>query len=53
MTLVIPSVPCVGNLKTFKAVPEIPDLMYFVIFFKAISYAIKKKKLKIMELHLC
>ena len=27
--------------------------MYFVIFFKAISYAIKKKKLKIMELHLC
>lgn len=33
--------------------PKILDLMYFVIsfFFKAVSYAIKKK-LKIMELHL-
>lgn len=47
VALVMPSVPCFGNFNTFKAVPKIPDLMYFEIsffFFKAISYAIKKKR---------
>lgn len=53
MTLVIPSVSCIGNLKTFKAVPKILDLMYFVIFFLKPLVMQLKKKLKIMELHLC
>lgn len=33
VALVMPSVPCFGNFKTFKAVPKIPDLMYFEISF--------------------
>lgn len=34
----------VGNLKTFKAVPKIPDLMYFVIFFlKPLVMQLKKR----------
>ena len=43
MTLVIPSVPCIGNLKTFKAVPKIPDLMYFVMFLKPLVMQLKKE----------
>lgn len=49
VALVMPSVPCFGNFKTFKTVPKIPDLMYFEIsffFLKPLVMQLKKKGIK-------